>query len=153
MFVSLSNIVGDMKKVTIEINVAEYPYLRDFYIARKNALAKQMADVDEILEKISNDIISIQALSPISTSNIDSSGYDKSWNWVPKIKFIIKEAKKPCSTAEIVAGVLDHEPERKQNRKKVVASVSSVLSSNHGEGKPFSRAERNNTSEFEFDLQ
>lgn len=53
--------------------------------------------------------------------------YSKNWTWEAKIKYVINEADRALTTAEIVKRIMEIEPYLR-DRSKIVASVSATLS-------------------------
>lgn len=61
------------------------------------------------------------------------NGYTKSWTWGEKIKYLLRKEGRPLTTGEIADTICQqYEPELVENRSKIVASVSSVLTGKKG---------------------
>lgn len=67
------------------------------------------------------------------------SHYSDKWPWVKKVQFAIEYHKRPLTTREIVETLTEYESSLLIDRKRAIASVSSILSSKSGENKDFLR--------------
>lgn len=109
----------------IEISDIEIPLLVDFYTSQLNKKQKEVDALKKTLDKLTaNKLFSVKEVdSPI----VNGNGYNLKWTWNQKIDFILKG--KALTTSEVVAVVLENEPNRANERSSIVGSVSAVLSS------------------------
>lgn len=122
--------------IQIEIQDSHAQLLIDFYIARLKVLRDEIQD----REKESKDInTTIQRLRkreiPLTIGNghqIDKSIYSEKWPWLRKVQFALESRSTPLTTKEIVDVLTEYEASFLFDRKRAVASVSSILSTNAG---------------------
>ncbi len=69
------------------------------------------------------------------------ASYSEKWPWLKKIRFTIELKGCALTTNEIVDALVEREIGLMFERKKAVASVSSVLSTKSGPGKDFLKTE------------
>jgi hypothetical protein len=65
-------------------------------------------------------------------TQIDKSSYSEKWPWLRKVQFALESQSSPLTTKEIVDVLTEYEASFLFDRKRAVASVSSVLSTNSG---------------------
>jgi len=134
--------------VSIEINESHIDALIDFYIQRMKILRDEIAVREKESKEINAQILKLNkgksqpslSFSP-SEKPKHSIEYSDKWPWVRKIRFAIEQQGKPLTTKQIVETLTEHEIELMFDRKKAVASVSSMLSTKSGPDKDFIRVE------------
>lgn len=122
--------------IQIEIQDGHAQLLIDFYVGRLRVLR------DEILEREreSKDINAvIQKLkkreAPIAITNgshVHRPDYSEKWPWLRKVHFALEVKDEPLTTKEIVDVLTEYEPSFLFDRKRAVASISSILSTKAG---------------------
>ncbi|WP_299178718.1 hypothetical protein [uncultured Chryseobacterium sp.] len=118
--------------MSVQIEIKEL-YIRDlieFYLEKQKVLRNEVNALQTQLKDISAVIMQLrQAQLSNSVSMLKGNEvYNSKWPWVKKITFAIQEAGKPLTTKEIVDILTGYEPDFINDRKRVVASVSSTLS-------------------------
>lgn len=125
----------------ITISEQEIPTLIEYLRNRIESTRAQLISLEKTLNNLvhlSGNTYKTQIQTSISLSkeSINNSydkplehedGYNSAWTWIRKIIHILK-AQKESTTSDIVNAVLRYEPDRVKERKKVMASVSAVLS-------------------------
>ncbi len=132
----------------IQIEVQEFhaKLLIDFYIQRLKTLKTEIIERERELKEINGTIQKLKRgnLSPVENSPkeiINTTPYSEKWTWVKKIQFAIEQQGKPLTTKEIVDTLTEFEADFIFDRKRVVASISSMLSTKSGSDKEFIRVE------------
>ena len=142
--------------IQIEINDAHIQPLIDFYIKRLRTLKDEIMEREREMKEISQVIQKLKKREVISDTDaeitVSSIPYSDKWTWVKKIEFAIEYQNKPLTTKEIVDTLTEFEPSFLFDRKRVVASISSTLSSKSGPNKEFVRVERD-SGEFAYHLK
>lgn len=111
---------------TISIPEQHLSQIREFYQGKIAELEKQLSDLRSVLSSLNGSSVKPQLPLIIPDGN---AGYNVNWSFSKKIKFIIQTAGHPITTREIVDTLVQkYEPQEQNNRKKVVATVSSILS-------------------------
>ena len=134
--------------VNIEINENHIDALIDFYIQRMKILRDEIAIREKESKEINAQILKLKKgknpsslLSSTSAQPINGVGYSDKWPWVKKIRFAIETQGRPLTTKQIVETLTEYEIELMFDRKKAVASISSMLSTKSGPDKDFIRVE------------
>lgn len=140
--------------ILIEVHDVHAKLLVDFYIQRLKVLRaeileheRETKEINSIIQKLKkgdNHEVSLTA----STTNIS---YSEKWPWVKKVQFAIEKQGKPLTTKEIVDTLTDYEADFIFDRKRAVASISSILSSKSGVEKEFLRVE-SESGDFAYDI-
>jgi hypothetical protein len=143
--------------IQIEINDAHVDALIAFYIQRIKALRDEMSIREKELREINTQILKLKK----SKRDIDESKpeqpnaiialYSDKWPWVKKIKFAIELKGRALSTKQIVDILIEYETGLMFERKKAVASISSVLSTKSGADKEFVKIE-SDSGEFAYTI-
>jgi hypothetical protein len=143
--------------IQIEINDAHVDALIDFYIQRIKVLRDEMSSREKELREINAQILKLKK----SKRDIDENEpehpsaiialYSDKWPWVKKIRFAIVLKGRPLTTKEIVDTLIEYEIGLMFERKKAVASISSMLSTKSGPDKEFSKVE-SDSGEFAYAL-
>jgi hypothetical protein len=128
--------------VNIFIQSKDLADLIVFYEAKLKEVKQQRKDLEVYEREIRHTIMQLKAKhqetesineKPILfTVNPNKNAYNRNGTWVEKIEFAIREAARPLNTTEIVDLLIVHEPILEDNKKRSVASVSSILSLNSG---------------------
>jgi hypothetical protein len=132
--------------IQIEVQDLHAKLLIDFYIQRLKTLKTEIIERERELKEINGTIQKLKRgnLSPVESSPkemINDSHYSEKWTWVKKIQFAIELQGKPLTTKEIVDTLTEFEADFIFDRKRVVASISSMLSTKSGSDKEFIRVE------------
>jgi hypothetical protein len=144
--------------VQIEIHDGHIDALIDFYIQRLRVLRDEIAERERESKDINAQILRLkkgksqgQPDSAVKGVALKPVHYSDKWPWVKKIQFAIEQRGTPLTTKEIVDTLIEYEIGLMFDRKKAVASVSSMLSTKSGEGKEFMRVE-SESGDFAYDL-
>jgi hypothetical protein len=141
--------------VQIEIHESHIQSLVEFYALRLKALREEIAEREKETREINSLIQKLRRKGvPEPTTNgtlIPRVEYSETWPWAKKIAFAIELNNKPLTTKEIVDSLIDYESSFLFDRKRVVASISSVLSMKSGPDKDFIRTE-NDAGEFAYNI-
>jgi len=141
--------------IQIEVQNAHIEYLIEFYLERLKSLRAEISAKEQELKDITSTIQKLKKGSnPDKFEEADAAidvEYSERWPWVKKVEFALKYKNKPLSTKEVVETLTEFEPEFLIDRKKVVASVSSILSSKSGDDKTFKRI-NHDSGDFEYTL-
>lgn len=139
--------------IQIDVHESHIQSLIQFYFERLKTLrveitAKELElkEITLVIQKLKRGSANGNTQDNIGKVNID---YSESWPWARKVEFAIELKEKPLSTKEIVDILTEFEPSFLIDRKRVVASISSILSSKSGEGKEFKRVE-SDTGDFKY---
>lgn len=142
--------------IQIEVHDSHAQILIDFYLKRLKALRdeivereREMKDITQTIQKLKKGGTTAEIESKTTIPAIE---YSDKWTWVKKIEFAIEQQRKPLTTKEIVEVLTEFEPSFLFDRKRVVASISSTLSTKSGEGKDFVRVETE-SGDFAYDLK
>ncbi len=142
--------------IKIEINEAHVKQLMEFYIQRIKVLKEEITERERESKELNESILQLRKAVSDKSGNVQkinpkASRYNTLWPWFRKIEFAINHMNKPISTREIIETLSEFEPSFLYNRKKAVASISSVLSTKSGKGKKFIR-KQNDIGEFIYTL-
>ncbi|MFL5787110.1 MAG: hypothetical protein ACJ748_03585 [Flavisolibacter sp.] len=146
--------------IQIEINDTHVDALIGFYIQRLRVLREEIAAREKETKDINAQILRLKKSKNESQSNgetadstvaIPSVPYSDKWPWVKKIRFAIEQQGRALTTKEIVDTLIEHEIGLMFDRKKAVASISSMLSTKSGENKAFIRVE-SDSGDFAYDI-
>jgi hypothetical protein len=127
-------------QLLIEFYISRLKVLRDEIIARE----QETKDINRIIQKLKQKNISERIERNVSTSERSVSAitsYSHKWPWVKKVQFAIEYQNKPLTTKEIVETLIEFESSMLIDRKRAIASVSSILSSKSGGNKDFLRVD------------
>ena len=134
--------------INIEIKDAHAQLLVDFYIQRLKILHEEIQNKEIEIKEITSTIQKLkkkELKTTPSSATIDTienvAPYSNKWPWVKKIHFVLGQVDRPMTTKEIVEALTEFEPTFMFERKKVVASISSILSSKSGDDKEFVKVE------------
>ena len=121
----------------VSIDPADLATIKDFK-KRLDSFAESIAVMQGEIVSLLNiaqtpelEYLRPQILSPVPKTEglpISNSGYRSGFTWKQKTRYIIERCGDPVTTTEIADTICSWEPNL--DRKRVVASVSSVLSSN-----------------------
>lgn len=143
--------------IQIEINDAHIDALIDFYIQRLRVLRDEISEREKESKEINAQILTLKKGKGLLSLNdkevhlTPAVEYSEKWPWVKKIRFAINQQGRALTTKEIIETLTEYEIGLMFNRKKAVASVSSMLSTKSGEGKDFLRIE-SESGDFAYDL-
>lgn len=144
--------------IQIEINDAHIDALIDFYIMRLKTLREEIAEREKESKDINAQILRLKRgkSNPASgdSKNVDllqPVNYSEKWPWGKKIRFAIERKGQPLTTKEIVDTLIEFEIALMFDRKKAVASISSLLSTKSGDDKEFKRIE-SDSGDFAYDI-
>ena len=144
--------------VQIEINDVHVDALIEFYIQKLRVLRDEIATREKETKEINAQILRLKKgkTSPQSSTNntqLEATlvPYSDKWPWAKKIRFALERQGKPLTTKEIVETLIEYEIGLMFDRKKAVASISSMLSTKSGTDKEFIRVE-SDSGDFEYDI-
>ena len=142
--------------IQIEIQEGHAQLLIDFYVGRLKVLRDEILDKERETKEITAIIQKLKRREPqLLVSNgisVDKSTYSDKWPWVKKVQFALENNGGPLTTKEIVDVLTELEPSFLFDRKRAVASVSSILSSKSGSDKEFVRIE-GESGDFAYDIK
>ncbi|HET6253907.1 MAG TPA: hypothetical protein VFE32_07525 [Puia sp.] len=123
--------------IKIEIQESHVQLLIDFYIARLKILREEIQDRERETKEINTAIQRLKKREiPLAISSImkvdNKSSYSEKWPWLRKVQFALENQAEPLTTKEIVEVLTEYEPSFLFDRKRAVASVSSILSTKSG---------------------
>jgi len=131
--------------IQIEIQDAHAQLLIDFYVGRLKNLRAEILEREKESKEINGIIQKLKRRdTPMIFSNglhLDKSFYSEKWPWIRKVQFALETQGRPLTTKEIVDILTEYEPSFLFDRKRAVASISSILSSKSGEDKDFMRVD------------
>lgn len=129
--------------IQIEIQDTHAQLLIDFYVQRLRVLRDEILERERESKEINGVIQKLRKREPqLAISNgspVDRLVYSDKWPWVKKVQFALETQENPMTTKEIVDLLTEYEPSFLFDRKRAVASISSILSSKSGPGKEFAR--------------
>lgn len=144
--------------INIEVKDTHAQLLVDFYIQRLKFLREEIQEREVETREITATIQKlkkkeVKSSSSIPTVTIDNipNAYSDKWPWVKKIHFALGQSDGPMTTKEIVEALTEFEPTFMFERKKVVASISSILSSKSGNDKEFIKLS-SESGDFAYDI-
>lgn len=140
--------------IQIEILDSHVKHLTEFYIQRLKTLREEIQERERETKEINANILKLKkggTTSPEAVPTILSADYSDKWPWLKKVQFAIELQNRPLTTKEIVDTLSEYEPSFIYDRKRAVASISSILSSRWGEGKEFKRTQ-SDSGDFAYDL-
>lgn len=136
---------------TIEVQDEDVALLVDIYTKQLASVREQKKELDDkersLIDKLKRLGSPVDALSPIremfteAMANAKQVTYNLQGTIVGKIRFVLNESGKEMSTSQIVNRLYELDAVYREDPKKTAKNVSSVLSVNHGTGKPFKRTE------------
>lgn len=124
-------------QLLIEFYVQRLKVLRDEILERERETKEINSTIQKLKKKNSN---SGQQEIPNNAVSIETSYSDK-WPWVKKVSFVLENTSHPLTTKEIVDVLTEYEPSFLFDRKRAIASISSILSLRWGGDKEFLRVE------------
>jgi hypothetical protein len=134
-------------QIAIQDNQADL--MIDFYVNRLKTLREEILARENETKLINN---LVQQLKKRDTSMVAESmpsyaisnrpDYSEDWPWMKKILFALNNSPTPMTSKEIVGFLTDYEPVLLFDKKRAIASVSSILSTKSGKGKTFVRTEK-----------
>lgn len=131
--------------VQIEVNDSHIKHLTDFYIQRLKVLREEIIERERESKEINATIQKLRkGTSPTEISSETKKAapeYSEKWPWIKKVHFAIEQQQRPLTTKEIVDTLTEYETSFIYDRKRAVASISSILSSKWGNNKEFIRME------------
>lgn len=146
--------------IRIEIKDDQIDDLINFYLLKQKGIRDQILKLEIELKDVNATIAQLKQRpvnikEPFDASfRLNAEVFSTKWPWLKKITFAIKEAGKPVTTNEIIETLELYEPKFKEDRKKVLSSVSSTLSVKSGsyaEKKPFIKR-LSESGEFTYDI-
>jgi len=131
--------------IQIEVQEAHAQLLIDFYVGRLKVLRDEILEREKETKEINSIIQKLRKREPqLSLSNgfhVEKPVYSEKWPWVKKVQFALETTDKALTTKEIVDVLTEYEPSFLFDRKRAVASISSILSSKSGADKEFVRVD------------
>ena len=127
--------------IHIEVQDAHAQLLVEFYLNRLKTVKDEIVEREKETKNITGIIQTLKrgSASAHELNILPKADYSDKWPWVKKIQFAIEIQKKPLTTKEIVDTLSEYEPSFIFDRKRVVASISSILSTKSGDSREFSR--------------
>lgn len=142
--------------IKIEVHEKDAQALVDFYLNKLRMLKEEINVREEEARSINAMIVQLNKGSKpakaTSVENKQDGEYHAKWTWIKKIKFALAIQNHSMTTNEIVDTLTDYEPSFLFERKRAVASVSSVLSLNFGPKKEFIRS-KEPSGEYKYDIR
>lgn len=126
--------------INIQISERDIPLLIKVYTDKKNKLLEELKTVDAFLLQLNEGKRKKDSLD-IGTLTQPHKKYNLDWTWVDKIEYILQEANKALTTSEIVTRVIRLDPKLEGHERKVLGSISAVLSAKSKPGGRFKRGE------------
>ncbi|MEP7279590.1 MAG: hypothetical protein ABI813_13150 [Bacteroidota bacterium] len=129
--------------IQIDVQDSHAQLLIDFYISRIRVLREEIMIREQETREINSVIQKLKKKSNLEKSErlIPITNYSEKWPWVKKVQYAIEYQNRPLTTKEIVDVLSEFESSLLIDRKRAVASISSILSSKSGEDKDFLRVE------------
>jgi hypothetical protein len=140
--------------IQIEVQDIHAQLLIDFYVSRLKVLRDEILEREKEARDINAIIQKLRKREPPLVSNslhLEKSTYSEKWPWVKKVQFALETQEKPLTTKEIVDVLTEYEPSFLFDRKRAVASISSILSSKSGVDKDFVRVS-SDSGDFAYEL-
>ena len=132
--------------IQIEVQDTHAQLLIDFYVQRLKTLRDEILERERETKDINNTIQRLKKKNSLSTSQelpeitaLDKTAYSDKWPWIKKVSFALSGTKNALTTKEIVDVLTEYEPAFLFDRKRAIASISSILSSRWGADKEFIR--------------
>jgi hypothetical protein len=128
--------------VKIEISDTHVKALTEFYIQRLKVLREEMIEREKEIKEINATIQLLRkptVAGDLSITKSSSVEYSEKWPWIKKIQFAIAHEDRPLTTREVVDVLTEFETAFIYDRKRAIASISSVLSNKWGPDKDFGR--------------
>jgi hypothetical protein len=151
MFIFVKILVMAIK---IEIQESHVQSLIDFYLSRLKMLREEIADresefreINMIIQKLKRNGESVKIIH--TKDHIIATQYSDNWSWPKKVRFAMELMNKPMTTRDIAEALTDFEPSLLIDRKRAIASISSILSTKSGNGKDFLKVE-NGSGDFAY---
>jgi len=134
--------------IQIEVQDTHAQLLIEFYVQRLKTLRDEIQERERETKEINSTIQRLKKKnSNISTQELtdnavtDKVEYSDKWPWIKKVSFALNFAQKALTTKEIVDVLSEYEPAFLFDRKRAIASISSILSSRWGTDKEFIRVQ------------
>ena len=120
---------------TITLTDDQIPFWDEFIESREMALEKQLAAIRRLKKGDSGSNKTIQGWKGVP---IDMGKYDILWPMIKKIEFVLNSKMKALTSTAIVNILIsEFEKEKADSRRQVMSGVSSILTLNNGDEKPF----------------
>lgn len=134
--------------IQIEVQDTHAQLLIEFYVQRLKVLRDEILERERETKDINSTIQKLKKKNSNSghqeiANNAVSieTPYSDKWPWVKKVSFVLENSSQPLTTKEIVDILTEYEPSFLFDRKRAIASISSILSSKWGADKEFLRVE------------
>ncbi len=124
-------------QLLIEFYVLRLKTLRDEILERERETKEINSTIQKLKKKGSNSGTQEVVNSPMSIG----TPYSDKWPWVKKVSFVLENTSNALTTKEIVDVLTEYEPSFLFDRKRAIASISSILSSRWGTDKEFIRVQ------------
>ena len=128
--------------VKVYIQSKDLEELIDFYETKLLSVKQQRKDLDLSEREIRATLMQLRSkLSDLTAPEDNSikysiqpnlSSYSRTWQWVQKIEFAIREGGKPLTTTEIIEMLIVVEPALEDEKRKSISSVSAIVSMQSG---------------------
>lgn len=134
--------------IQIEVQDTHAQLLIEFYVKRLKTLRDEILEREKETKDINNTIQRLkkrnantanQETAEIAT--MDRGLYSEKWPWIRKVSFVLNNTPNALTTKEIVDVLTEYEPAFLFDRKRAIASISSILSSRWGTDKEFIRVQ------------
>lgn len=135
--------------IKLEINDAQYSTLVSTYNERIKALKNELGLLESTLNLLESTLNQKESIS--SAKITPANGYNANWKWQRKLEYLLNELG-GMTSAQIVEKVLEYEPDKIEQRSKVMASVSANLSANAKEGGIYVRVQ-NERDDFVYSIK
>lgn len=128
--------------VKVYIQSKDLEELIDFYETKLISIKQQRKELDLSEREVRATIMQLRGKLSDLTAPEDNgikysvqpnlATYSRTWNWVRKIEFAIREAAKPLTTTEIIEMLIVVEPGLEEEKRKSISSVSAIVSMQSG---------------------
>lgn len=132
--------------INIEVTENDAQLLVDFYLKKLKGLKEEIQAKEEEARSINAMLLQLKKISkePLvatESARVDAR-YTEDWPWLMKIMFALNISDRALTTNEIIEVLTEYEPSFLFERKKVTASISSVLSLRSAPGKELVRVKQ-----------
>jgi|GEM_PF-1399151 len=114
--------------IALKIPESQKQAVIDLFLPQYKKALEEVESIKNILNQLGYFDIGLTPSDNLSDINtVLDNGYNKQWIWARKIQFLLEGG--GLTTSQLVKRILELEPEKENERSRIVASVSAVLSS------------------------
>lgn len=129
--------------INIEVTENDAQLLADFYLKKLKGLKEEIQAKEEEARSINAMLLQLKKVSKEPLVATESAkvhtDYSEKWPWLTKIIFALMASDRALTTNEIIEVLTEYESSFLFERRKVTASISSVLSLRSAPGKELTR--------------